>query len=127
MTRIKLSWLQDRVASAIIRRGMNSPFFFPARPLDYASVVAKLDNLATEMEVGQPSAGLGQHIRILDLITGEKRVVRLSQPNKAELTKSDVSILSPLGSALLAKKVGEEVNVMILGYEYKFKVLSIPA
>ena len=127
MSRMNLSWLQDRVASAIIRRGMSSPLFFPARPIDYASVVAKLDNLATEMEAGQPSAGLGQHIRILDLITGEKRVVRLSQPNKAETTKGDVSILSPLGSALLAKKAGEEVNVTILGYKYKFKILNIPA
>lgn len=122
---MNLSWLQDRVASAIIRRGMNSSFFFPARPTDYASVLAKLDNLATEMEVSQPSAGVGQYVKTLDLVTGERRVVRLSQPNEAKIARNHVSILSPLGSALLANKVGDEVEVKMLGCIYRFKILSI--
>lgn len=104
---------------------MNSSFFFPARPTDYASVLAKLDNLATEMEVSQPSAGVGQYVKTLDLVTGERRVVRLSQPNEAKIARNHVSILSPLGSALLANKVGDEVEVKMLGCIYRFKILSI--
>ncbi|WP_299313499.1 GreA/GreB family elongation factor [uncultured Halomonas sp.] len=104
---------------------MRHPLFFRGRPIDYASVISRLDNLADGTDAGQPRAAINCTIRYLDLSSGRRQIVTLAHPTDANPSAGLVSIFSPLGSALLSSAEQEVVGVRILGMERKLRVLDV--
>lgn len=107
----------------LFTKGMRHPFFFRGRPVDYASVISRVENLAAGS--GLTQAAINCTIRYLDLSSGKRQVITLTQPTEANPSAGLVSILSPLGSALLSSAEQEVVGVRILGMERKLRVLDV--
>lgn len=58
-----------------------------------------------------PSAvAIGSRVRYVDLQTGEQREIVLVLPWKAATTQARISVLSPVGSALIGLRVGDEID-----------------
>lgn len=115
----------NRSVGKIFSKGMCHPFFFRGRPVDYASVVEKIEELAAGAG-GDPSvASIDKMIRIVDLSTGERRTYTLTEPGKANPRRGLVSIFSPLGAALLSSKVGEVVKVVMMGFEKEVRIIEV--
>ena len=53
----------------------------------------------------------GSHVEILDLDTDKKKKIRLVGDYEADITHGLISIVAPLGKALLGKKVGDSFEV----------------
>ena len=107
----------------LFTKGIRHPFFFRGRPSDYACVISRIEDLATGN--GLARAAINCTIRYLDLYSGRRQVITLANPARADPSAGLVSILSPLGSALLSSAEQEVVAVRILGMERKLRVLNV--
>lgn len=61
-----------------------------------------------------------------DLTTGVQRTVRLVYPEDADIERGWVSVLAPLGSALLGMRVGQEIAWKMPSGTRRVRVVSVP-
>ena len=65
-------------------------------------------------------------VRFTDEQTGEEQEVTLVYPAEADFTRQRVSILAPLGSALLGLRVGQAIDWPVpSGQVKRFRVLAV--
>jgi regulator of nucleoside diphosphate kinase len=55
------------------------------------------------------------HVRVLDLATGDRRELELVFPAEADVGAQRISVLAPLGTALLGYREGDEVEWLMPG------------
>ncbi|MCA9535827.1 MAG: nucleoside diphosphate kinase regulator, partial [Myxococcales bacterium] len=60
-----------------------------------------------------------------DVGTGKRRTVRLVYPQDADVTRSWVSVLAPLGSALLGLQVGQEIDWAMPGGARRLRLVEV--
>lgn len=60
-----------------------------------------------------------------DVGTGKRRTVRLVYPRDADVTRSWVSVLAPLGSALLGLQVGQEIDWAMPGGARRLRLVEV--
>jgi transcription elongation GreA/GreB family factor len=70
-------------------------------------------------------AEVGERITVLDLTTSAVADYRLVSKPAARSTEGEISIHTPLGSALLARHVGDVVSVDDRGRTFRFEVVEI--
>lgn len=56
---------------------------------------------------------MNSRVRITDLDTGEQTVYTLSFPHQADIAHNRISVLAPIGSALLGYRRGSVISVQI--------------
>lgn len=60
-----------------------------------------------------------------DVVTGERRAVRVVFPNEADAGRGRVSVMAPIGSALIGLSVGQEIEWPVPGGRKRIRVLEI--
>jgi regulator of nucleoside diphosphate kinase len=55
------------------------------------------------------------HVQVLDLMSGARRELMLVFPREADLSAGRISVLAPLGTALLGYREGDEVEWLMPG------------
>jgi len=65
------------------------------------------------------------NVKILDLITKEEFCYMLVSPEEADLEQDKISVTSPIGKALLGRKVGENVDIQVPAGLLKYKIVDI--
>ena len=70
-------------------------------------------------------AAFGTVVSLLDLDTKEKVTYQLLGPDEADTDTGSISILSPVGEAILGLSVGEKVSVTIPRGDRHFEVIDI--
>lgn len=60
-----------------------------------------------------------------DVETGTKRTVRIVYPHKANAANGNVSVLAPIGSALLGLRVGQTIEWIVPGGRKRVKVVEV--
>ena len=68
---------------------------------------------------------VGKKVEILDLDFNETFVYEIVGTTEADITKNKISNDSPLGNALIGKKVGEIATVKAPAGEYQVKIIAI--
>ena len=56
---------------------------------------------------------LGCHVMLSDVTTGNIDMFTLVDPAQADIARGKLSVLSPLGTAILGRHLGQQVRVMI--------------
>jgi transcription elongation factor GreA len=67
----------------------------------------------------------GTVVTLLDLETKEKKTYQLLGPYDSDLTDNSISILSPIGDALIGLAVGEKISVNVPRGTLHFELLEI--
>ncbi len=80
-----------------------------------------------ENAIDTKTVSVGCIVKLQDLEFGDKLEYRIVGVSEAKIEENLISNESPLGSALIGKKKGQEVVVITPGGEAKFKILSINA
>lgn len=70
-------------------------------------------------------AGFGTVVKLKNLETNGTIVYQLLGPHDADLTDDSISILSPVGEALVDHTVGDQVSVMVPRGEVHFELVEI--
>ena len=68
---------------------------------------------------------IGVNVKVLDIEYGDECEYRVVGSTEADPQNGKISDESPVGKALLGKKIGDEVIVEAPGGEFKLKILSI--
>ncbi len=93
--------------------------------------IAKLEKLlrnaivVEDNEIDLSTVGIGTTVRILDMEYDEEEVYSIVGSVEADADKKRISNESPVGAALMGKKVGELAEVCTPGGTISFKVLDI--
>ncbi|KGJ70745.1 putative nucleoside diphosphate kinase regulator [Bradyrhizobium diazoefficiens SEMIA 5080] len=82
---------------------------FLAREIERASVVANNSELRGVVR-------MGSQVRYCDEKTGEVRDVVLVYPHEADITLKRVSVLTPVGAALIGLSVGQAIEFQTPGH-----------
>jgi len=69
----------------------------------------------------------GTVVTMTDLDTEEEIRYQLLGPEEADVSKGSISVLSPIGRAMIGKSVGDEVTVKTPGGMRQFEVMDISA
>ena len=64
-------------------------------------------------------------VRVRDLDDGEEIVYTLAPPDETDVDNDVISVKSPIGAALLGKKVGETVEVTVPRGTLRYEILEI--
>lgn len=65
------------------------------------------------------------HIRVLDLTSGERRELTLVLPRESDANAGRISVLAPLGTALLGYRVGDEIEWLMPGGLRHLRIESV--
>jgi transcription elongation factor GreA len=93
--------------------------------------IGKLENLLSRAKVVKPEDIPNDEVyvlcsvQVLDLKHKEEITFTLVSPDEADFELDKISITSPLGKALLGKKVGDIVLVEVPGSKIEYKILKI--
>lgn len=68
---------------------------------------------------------LGNKVRVLDLTANEEEVYQLVGSQEANPMQYRISDDSPIGKALLNRKINEEVTIFAPAGEFRYRILSI--
>jgi len=92
---------------------------FLAREMERASVVADDADLHGVVR-------MGSQVRYCDDKTGEARDVVLVYPHEADITLNRISVLTPVGAALIGLSVGQAIEFQTPGHNKRsLRVLSV--
>jgi transcription elongation factor GreA len=92
--------------------------------------IAKLEDRLGSATVVQPDPadgelGVGERARVRDLDTGELVEYRLVGAGETDPAAGSISYASPVGSALLGRRVGEVIEVEVPGGLLRLEILEI--
>jgi len=93
---------------------------FLAREVDRA-YLAPLDHPLTGL------VRMGSHVEFRDDVTGQVRKVTLVYPEEADISEGKISVLTPVGAALIGLSVGQSIEWRTPGGGLRsLTVLSVP-
>ncbi|MCH5196629.1 MAG: transcription elongation factor GreA [Oscillospiraceae bacterium] len=76
-------------------------------------------------DISTEKVGIGTTVKILDVEMDEEMEFKIVGTKEADINNGKMSDESPIGAAIMGKKVGEEVDVETPTGIIKFKVLEI--
>ena len=65
------------------------------------------------------------NVKLRDLKTKEEFTYKLVSPEEADLDKDKISVTSPLGKALLGRKLNDEIELNVPAGQMKYKIIDI--
>ena len=81
--------------------------------------VINLKGLTTDKVV------FGCSVSLEDIDSGEKIKYQLLGPYESDISQNKISVTSPIGKALISKKIGSEINVQTPGGTRNFELIDI--
>lgn len=98
--------------------------FVQARLSHLTSRLTKLSQIDTS-RIPTDCVGLGSRVVVLDKATKEKETFELVISDAMDLDLGHISVASPLGSALIGKKIGDAAEARLPMGTRKFKIVSL--
>jgi transcription elongation factor GreA len=78
-----------------------------------------------ESNIATDKAGIMTRVTVLNAKTGKKNVYRIVSQEEADFESGSISMSSPIGRALLNKKIGDEVQVKVPAGTLELKITDI--
>lgn len=84
------------------------------------------DSIIIDVDLIRPgTVQLLTKVKIQDLKTGKEKLVTIVPENEINLSEGKISFSSPIGSGLIGKKIGDEMEIKVPSGNLKFKILDI--
>ena len=113
----------DTVDNAELDEAKTEQSFVEGRILELERLLASAKLVEEPTSTGD-SVGLGAHIKVVDT-EGEEETYYLVGSSEADPRKHLVSNESPIGRALIGRRVGDEVTVVAPAGAFTLKILEI--
>lgn len=83
-------------------------------------------DIVQSTEVPTDAVAMGSTVTFIDLDSNEEKTIQLVYPNEADVTQMKISILSPVGSALIGLRIGGKIDWPVpLGKVRRLKVIAV--
>ncbi|HEX9667418.1 MAG TPA: transcription elongation factor GreA [Thermodesulfobacteriota bacterium] len=117
--------LGDLTENAEYETAKDRQGFIEARIKELKSKIARADVIDPEKLPIKDRVMFGVRVRLEDIETGNTLTYQLVGPDESVPEKGLISVASPLGRALLGKRVDEEARVQTPGGIREFVILEI--
>lgn len=117
--------LGDLTENAEYETAKDRQGFIEARIQELKSKVARAEVIDPEKLPLKDRVMFGVHVTLEDIETGNTVKYQLVGPDESEPESGLISVVSPLGRALLGKRVDEEARVQTPGGIREFVILQI--
>ncbi len=77
-------------------------------------------------EISPSVVTMNSRVRLVDLDTGEEMEYTLAFPNEASIEAGRISILSPVGTAILGYAVGDSIEWDVPGGKRRIAIAAVP-
>lgn len=108
----------ERLAAVVEQHDIPAAELLDAE-LHRATIVARQD-------VPPDVVTMNSDVTYEDLSTGAQRTVRLVYPGDADASQQRVSVLAPIGSALLGLRVGQDIDWPLPSGSRRIRVVALP-
>lgn len=97
-------------------------------------VQAKLNHIARRLSelkemdldtIPEDRVGFGSHVTVRDLDSGSEEKYKLAFGDDIDFDNSEISMASPIGKALLGRKVGDEVSVRLPAGRLRYEIVDL--
>jgi len=102
----------------------NEQGFIEGRILEIEKMLRNI-KIIDDQEVTLNEVGLGSKVTLLDVETGEQLVYMIVGSAEADPSNSRISNESPVGKALLGRKVGDEIEVNVPVGVLRYRIEAI--
>ncbi len=89
----------------------------------YAEMLSRVKIIAAH-EMPDDKIYILHNVKLKDLKTKEEFTYKLVSPEEADLDLDKISVVSPLGKALLGRKVGEEFEINVPAGKLKYRIMD---
>ena len=76
-------------------------------------------------KISQDRIAFGATVKVIDIDTDEEKVFQLVGPEEADVKNGKISIISPVGRALLNKETGDVVTIKAPAKTMEYEILEI--
>jgi regulator of nucleoside diphosphate kinase len=83
-------------------------------------------NVVAPGEIGRDVVTMDSEVTYEELGTGTRRTVRIVYPRDADASAGRISVLAPLGCALLGLRIGQEIAWRMPSGIRRVRVLAVP-
>ncbi|MDQ7787582.1 MAG: transcription elongation factor GreA [Thermodesulfovibrionales bacterium] len=98
--------------------------FIEGRIQDLTTKLALADVIDPSM-ISQDRIAFGATVKVLDVATDEEKVFQLVGQEEADVKNGRISIISPVGRALLNKEIGDVVTIKAPAKTMEYEILEI--
>lgn len=97
-----------------------------------AEVVERLDaelaraEVVSQREIAEDVVTMNSEVVYEDTSSGVQRTVRIVYPKDADAERGRISVLAPLGSALLGLRVGQTIDWRMPNGKRRVRVVAVP-
>lgn len=95
-----------------------------ARIRDLQDKLSRVE-IIDDVNISSDGAYVGAKVKLRDLETDDEFTYKLVGPDESNPMEGLISIVSPVGKALLGHKVGDEVRITIPAGILKYKIIEI--
>lgn len=113
----------DLSENAAYSAAMESKQFNETRIIELEEIIAKA--VVKKVNTSDKKAGIGEKVNVIRLNDNREMEFILVGENEADPSIHKISIKSPIGKALLGKKVGDVVEVLLPTGKIEFKIKSV--
>lgn len=83
-------------------------------------------DLVHDKDVPADAVGMGSRVTFVDLDSHEEKTISLVYPNEADVAQMKISVLSPVGSALIGLRIGGNIDWPVpQGKVRRLKVIAV--
>jgi len=104
--------------------------FYPLTlsPVEIANVIDKLQGIydsPTDTPHDGNTVSIESSINLIDMLDDSETTITVVLPGDSDPSQGKISVLSPLGSALLGKKHGETITFFVGNRMNRFQILAV--
>ena len=104
--------------------------FYPLTlsPVEIANVIDKLQGIyasPTDTPHDGNTVSIESSINLIDMLDDSETTITVVLPGDSDPSQGKISVLSPLGSALLGKKHGETITFFVGNRVNRFRILAV--
>lgn len=90
----------------------------------YAEMLSRVKIISAH-EMPNDKIYILHNVKLLDLKTNEEFIYKLVSPEESDLDKDKISVSSPMGKALLGRKLNDEIELNVPAGQMKYKIIDI--
>ena len=131
---VELPQVKEAIAEARDKGDLSENFEYHAAKREQGRLLGRIRFLQRVLEharvidmsrLGSDSVGLLSRVEMTNLGNNSRMTYTIASPHEANLREGKISIKSPIGQALLNKKVGDIVEVRVPAGTLKLRIESI--
>ncbi|MFH1621681.1 MAG: transcription elongation factor GreA [Candidatus Omnitrophota bacterium] len=134
LKKVRRKEISEQIKEARLKGDLKENAEYSAAKEEQANVEARISELEYKLSsvriierenIAKDKAYIGASVTLMDLDTDKKELYILVSKEEADYSQNKISIESPIGKALLGKKIEEVVKIQVPAGELNYKVIDI--